>query len=260
MEIKMKQTKSSTRPSGHREQFIKVSVFSLIIIFALVLLLNVGITNADPAGATITSNITSTAPLYTPGNRTDDGGTINTLTFNVVQQDANWKAYVGNISGTLTLDDSNGKSIYQWAMTNADITGEIYATKIDNPDWSIINCSNQTTIDSEDATLGFSNSSVDSINRTFNETTHQSIFVAGRTIAANTCRATATYVNDSAQNQSTADFQQILFSSGTNIVYASPINQGKTSYDGNSTVDFQMLIADDVTAAITPYYFFVEIG
>ena len=256
----MKQTKSSKGRNGRKEQVLQVSVFSLALILTLILLLNVGITNADPAGASITSNITSTAPSYSPGNRSDNGGTINTLTFNVVQQDANWKAYVGNISGTLTLDDSNGKSIYQWAMTNADITGEIYATKIDNPDWSIINCSNQTTTDAEDTALGFSNTSVDSINRTFNETTHQSIFVAGRTIAANTCKATSTYVNNTAQNQSSADFQQILFSSGTDVVYVSPINQGKTSYDGNSTVDFQMLIADDITAAITPYYFFVEIG
>jgi len=158
----------------------------------------------------------------------------------------------------LTLDDSNGKSIYQWAMSNTDLTGEVYAAKVSNPTWSTINCSTQANITAEDTIIGFTATSIDSINETFNETTHNPIMIAGRNMTS--CRSTSTYVSDAKQAQASAYFQEVLLTSGSsNIIYASPINQGKASYN-DGLVDFQMMLADDVTTAITTYYFFVELG
>lgn len=216
--------------------------------------------NADPAGANLVSNVTESTPYYTPSNRTDDGGTITITNMDVVQQNFNWKAYVGNLSGTLTLDDSNGNTIYQWALGASEITGEVYSSRAETPTWSTLNCSNTTAVQIEDSALGFLGSQVDTINKTFNETTHQAITVAGRTIAADTCRATATFESDAKPDQSTANFQEILFQSDADLIYATPINYNTTSFNAGNNVDFQLILADDVTAASTTYYFFVEIG
>jgi len=218
------------------------------------------LTNADPAGASITSNVTESSPVYSPGSLTNPGGTINTVVLDVVQQNDKWKAYVGNISGALTLDDGDGYTIFQWAMGASEVAGEVYASRANSIDWSVINCSNVTLIDTEDSVIGFSGSSLDNINNTFNETTHNAIVTAGRTMVANSCRATATFVNDTKQNQSSAFFQEVLFASGNDLIYTSPLNQGTAAFNYNSTVDFQFIVADDVTQAITTYYFYVEIG
>lgn len=233
-------------------------VFVLLAVGMLILSQNI---YAEPEGASITSNVTALAPTYTPDNRSDDGGTITTLTMTVVQQNANWKAYIGNITGTLTLDDANGNTIYQWALGTSDITGEVYSSRASSVTWSTVNCSNVTEIESEDTTLGFSGTEVDTINNTFNESTHNAITVAGRTIDADTCRSVATYESDAAPtNLSTANFQEVLFNSGTDMIYATPISKNTTSFNSTINVDFQMLLADDVTASATTYYFYVEIG
>lgn len=252
---------------GKRILYILTRIVPLILLAAGVfLLLKATSVTADPAGATILSNVTATGPTYEPDNRSDAGGTITTLGLSVTQQNDKWKAYVGNISGVLTLDDANGFTIFEWAMTDADVTGEVYASRNNSPVWGSIDCANDSTIEGEDSDLGFGATAVDAINRTFNESTHAAVVVAGNTINADTCRSTATFVNDTRQSQSTADFQEILFASGLDIVYVTKLNQNALSYIGefnasfNHTVDFQLLLADDVTATASTYYFFVEIG
>lgn len=233
--------------------------FALPIILTLIILSSI-IVKADPSGAAVVGNWTETSSSAIPDNRSDAGGTITTMTLNTLQQNANWKAYVGNISGTLTLDDSTGATIYRWALDTAEVTGEVYVSRSSGVDWSVLNCSDITNITNEQTFLGMAADSVDSINRTFNYTTHQSITVAGRTITQNTCRSTSTYVADAAQSIATADFQEILLASQTDVVYVSKINQGSQSYNAANNVDFQLIVPDDVTVANTRYYFYVEIG
>jgi hypothetical protein len=233
----------------------------LVICFGfLFLLLSSKVANAEPAGSTISNNITVTSAASIPDNRSDAGGTITTLELNTLQQDANWKAYVGNVSGSLTLDDASGFTIYEWTLGASDITGEVYVSKSDAVSWAVLNCSNDSLIIAEDTTIGFTASSVDNINKTFNETTHADIRVAGRTIDADTCRSTSTYVNDTAQAIASASFPEILLASDEDVVYASPLNQGESSFRNDTLVDFQVIVPDDVTTSITRYYFYVEIG
>ena len=88
---------------------------TLIVIFAVFLLAMAAfISYADPSGTTISSNTTSTAPTLPPASRNDSGGTITTMILNTIQQNAKWKAYIGNITGSLTLDDANNKTIFDW--------------------------------------------------------------------------------------------------------------------------------------------------
>lgn len=256
----MKTKRGAERESILTSSALKKSLLITAVLFSLFLLIRPGFVNADPTGASITSNVTSSAPSYSPDNRTDAGGTITTIVMDVTQQNNNWKAYVGNVSGVLTLDDANGNTIYQWSMSDSEVIGEVYTSRNSSPLWVDINCSTNTTIDTEDTDMGFTGISIDSINRTFNESTHNTILVAGKTIPSDQCRSTATYVNSTRQDQGSAYFQVTLLEDGSNLIYSTPIKNNYVGYDNETIVDFQILVADDVSSAASTYYFFVEIG
>ena len=69
------------------------------------------------------------------------GGSITTVILNTSAQNLKWKAFVGNVTGTLTLDDTSNNTIFDWSLT--DVIGEIYSTRYSGSiNWSGINCSN----------------------------------------------------------------------------------------------------------------------
>lgn len=228
----------------------------LTIVVSLVFLTQ---TFAEPTGITISSNATETSSTTSPDNRTDEGGTITTLVVNAVQQNSRWKAYLGNLTGELTLADESGSSIFRWAMEGADLTGNLFITASSSLTWGDINCSNQSIIYAEESTLLFNSSSADSINRTFNYTEHPAMTVGLVDIGVDTCRSASTYVSDAQQPQSSASFPLILLTTGVRLVYASPILNDATNYAG-LTSDFQAIVPDIDSAASTTYYFYAEIG
>lgn len=242
------------RTTSKRKNALAILAFTMIIAAALMFY-----AKADPVGTTITFNTTDNGGTSSPSNRSDPGGTITTLVLDAVQQNTKWKAYIGNITGTLTLDDSSGFTIFEWALSASEISGEIYASRASSVSWSLINCSTNTTINTEETAIGFNSSAVDSINTTFNETTHATFVTAGITVTQNTCRATSTYVNETRQAQGSAYFQEILLDDDTNLIYATKIRQDTTGYDNTTSVDFQMILADDPSVTSTTYYFFAEI-
>ena len=85
--------------------------------------------------------------------------------FEQTSQTPRWKAYVGNVTGRLVLDDVNYKSIFDWRV--ASVTGKVYATRNSTVDWSTITCSDRTTVENEDTYMNMSLSNPDTINRTF---------------------------------------------------------------------------------------------
>jgi hypothetical protein len=238
---------------------MKNKTWRLLLVAATILLI-VNLVSADPAGLTINSNATDYGRIVTPGNRTDPGGTITTLLVDAAQQDSQWKAYVGNITGSLRLEDSAGNSIYQWSLGAAAVTGEIYASRASSITWSSVNCSTAATIISEQTAIGMSAGDVDSIHYTFNETTHPAFSVAGRGITLNTCNSTSTFVNNARQAQASADFPEMLLHDTTNLIYTTLINQDSQGYVGSTTYDFQMIVADNPSATSTTYYFYAELG
>jgi hypothetical protein len=231
-----------------------------VLMSVIILLTLANLTFANPGGTTITSNSTNLGRTFAPANRTDAGGTIITLDLDTVQQDQQWKAYVGNISGSLTLDDSDGDTIYKWSLDASAVTGEIYASRSNSISWSSAECSNYATIQSEQTALSINDTNTDSIKNTFNYTVHPSFSVAGRTITQNSCNATSTFVSSTRQNQATADFPVVLLYDTTNLIYATLITQDKTGYTGSSTYDFQLIVADNPSVTSTTYYFYAELG
>src|SRR3989344_9224311 len=117
---------------------------AIIWIFALILLGST-VAYAVPSGPVVTliANETKQPGAATIINTT--GGSITTIRLNATTQNLRWKAYVGNVTGRLTLDDANDNTIFDWTLTN--VVGEVYATRFSgNINWSGVNCSNSTHI------------------------------------------------------------------------------------------------------------------
>jgi hypothetical protein len=214
-----------------------------------------------PISITHVSNSTS-ATVGTGTLRSgDDGGYITTVTLDALQQNFGWKAYVGNITGKLTLDNAGGDTIYDWTL--ASVNANVYIARVDNVQWASLSCADRTVIGTEDGVVGKQPTRDESIIKTFIETVHKQFTVAGITIGQSTCPAISTFTSDTPQVAGIANlYQEILLNdSAGNLIYTTKAETGgDTGYDGN-TYDFQAIVADDETpVTITNYYFYVEIG
>jgi hypothetical protein len=223
------------------------------------------LTTATPGGASIT-NISTTTYSGTPDSRSDRGGTITTISLSTIAQDSAWKAYVGNISGSLVLRNSGGWSIYQWVLNASTMSANIFVSRNGSVTWATIRCANSTIVDSEQTFFGMLSTGPDTINKTFNYTTHRGMTISSvGTIANNTCPSTATNVNGTAQTVTeSAYFQEILLYDTTNLVYGTFVNQDAWGYDNNVsapvTYDFQFIVAENSSASTgTTYYFYADI-
>ncbi|MFA6073380.1 MAG: hypothetical protein WC758_04670 [Candidatus Woesearchaeota archaeon] len=244
-----------------KEKLERTTTHKIMVIFvlALALLLSTTLIFAAPSGITITSNSTEQPVETAASSLTTAGGTFTTLTLNGTFQNPRWKAYVGNISGILTLDDSAGYSIYDWNLIS--ISGEVYVSRNASVTWSNINCSNVANITSEDRFLNINSSSADSINKTFNTSVHRGFYVGTKQIINSSCRSVATYLNDTRQSANeNAKFQEVTLSDSVNLVYAILLEDNVLGYD-NSRYDFQLIVPEDETKVTpTTYYFYAEIS
>src|SRR3989339_232010 len=121
---------------------------------------------ALPSGPVISYLSNTTIASVAANSSMDAKGTITTLELNATQQDYKWKAYVGNVTGNLVLDNANAKSIYDWTL--GTITGEVYATRSSSTvNWANVSCVNQSVLDAEETALDIVATAVDSINSTF---------------------------------------------------------------------------------------------
>lgn len=234
---------------------------NVCLALALILVLSLPfLVTGQPTGVDIMSNVTD-APLPTPASAiTTAGGTFTTMVLNGTFQTPRWKAYVGNVTGRITLDDSAGSTIYDWEL--ATITGRVYVSRNDSIEWDNVNCVSDPTLASEQAFLDIDDTFVDSINRTFNDTIHRSFFVGTQFIANSSCRAIATYVNDTRQPPSeNASFQEVLLEDSVgNVIYTTMLEDAVEGYD-SGLYDFQLIVPENPFAAVpTTYYFFAEIS
>ena len=276
-------TKAVTRKTAN--------TFLFILLFSAFLSILLTLVTADPVGPTITLYGNSTKGQV-PGVKVNStingsispGGYIFTLGLNALQQNTRWKAYVGNVTGTLTLDDAQDNTLFQWSLTS--VSGEVYATRASsNINWTGINCtwrgelshgvfryneSNRTVEERENLALSHT-SKDDNITTTFALANHSSITVGARIIGKNECFALNTYQNDRAQvfgDSDLANFTQVILYDGTNttngnIIYETKIENDKVGYRSDSTYDFQILLPENGALGFTgstAYYFYVELS
>lgn len=234
-------------------------ILLLLVILAMIIFTNKTFVLAAPQGAAITFNNTENATTRPADSHTAAGGSFTTLLLNVTSQTSKWKAYLGNVTGKLTLDNSNNKTIYDWALTI--VQGEVYVSRNNSITFSSLACANRGNITSEDTYMNINSSSDDSINKTFNQSIHRSFVIGGTgTIQNSTCPAIATYVNDSNQPATeNATFQEMFMSDGRNPVFVALLNDNKIGYD-QGVYDFQIIVPENPTGTLTPYYFYAELG
>ena len=232
------------------------------LIFAFTVLVAVSLfVHAVPSGPTITFISNETKGVSPTRFINTTGGSITTVVLNTTTQDLRWKAYVGNVTGKLTLDDANDNTLFDWTITN--IAGEVYSTRSsESINWSGINCSNSTHISMEELSLNHSNRD-DNITSTFNSQTHNGFFAGTRQILANTCFSVHTFVNSTRQQsrfEEVALYDSAIQGNG-HVVYATPLEQDAYGFD-NSTYDFQLIVPENGLPSFsssTAYYFYVEL-
>jgi hypothetical protein len=236
----------------------QTAIVAAILLLAVLLFLG-NFANAVPQGAGISVVSTENSSLRPADLHAAQGGSFTTLTINVTSQTSKWKAYVGNVTGRITLDNLNNKTIYDWAVTN--VQGEVYVSRNQSITFGSLACANRANITAEDTILGINSSSDDSINRTFSTTIHRSFVIGGTgTISNSTCYAIATWVNDTVQTASeNAAFQEVILSDGRNLVYTTLLENDRLGFDA-STYDFQLIAPDIPDETVTTYYFYAELG
>jgi hypothetical protein len=236
------------------------AAFALVVTF-LVLLFSASFlfVESAPQGVVVLYNNTENASYRPAESHTAAGGSFTTLVLNVTSQTSKWKAYVGNVSGKLTLDNSNNMTIYDWTLTT--VQGEVYVSRNNSISFGSLMCANSTHISNEESNLSINSTSDDSINRTFSQKAHKSFVIGGAGAVANsTCYSISTYIGDTSQSASeSAVFQEVLMSDGTSMVYVSILEDSKVGFD-NSFFDFQMIVPDNPTEVSNAYYFYAELG
>ena len=201
-----------------------------------------------------------------------DAGNLTSMNVTSTKISLRWQGYYGNVTGSITLDDANNKSLYNWNIANP--LGEIYASNgsaIGAVTWSNIFCFNYSNNLSAgqnmvqrfngstlESMIGASNGDRDNVNSTFNSTFTGSFSVGSTAISSTSgCRQVTLNVNDGTQK---TQFVEVLLSDNNSIVYTSILEQDATGFQG-SPVDFEMIVGEngDIPAA-TSYYFFVELS
>ncbi len=258
--------------TGQRMNRKKARQFIFILAFAVFLTLwfsNYSLGTSTPEGPQTLQVVNSTS------KNAESSKTISAVAGNVTQlnifartQTRTWQGYYGNVSGTITLQDSNDNTIYDWE--NANPSGQIFASPgpIDFSDGNI-ECYNFTKqesgyrdLASMESYFGIPEKAVDGINETFNMTTDFDPFYITTTYIDDLCPVVYLY---NSTNHSTKDtYQELLLydKTSTNAVFTSIIEPGGIDgFDGRQW-DFEMIVADngrngDIDA--TTYYFYVSL-
>jgi len=226
----------------------KTGVIFIIAIIALTIF--AWAAYAAPDGASLTVGLATTGNATSPGNFTTEGGNITQVNLSVDSITSVWQGFYGTVSGALTLDDSSGNTLYNFSFVDAN-GGEVYASRNSAVAFASIAVNNFCTVDELLTGTG-----TDRVNNTFTNNTNPSFLVGSINITANTACATNT-LNSTGQSP----FPEVILNDTTSTipVYASIIKNDHTGFNGK-TVDYQMLVPENQTAANTLYFFYAELS
>ncbi len=194
-------------------------------------------------------------------------GNVTELLLNGDQVTKYWQGFFGNVSGDIVLGNGAGQSLYRWA--SGTINGEIYASRnATRISWADVGCANWSQVKNEDAFINASSiDDTDSVNHTFNYTSHPSFQIGSRSISG--CRSTP--VNGSSAltngywNALLVDNQTAVMEDDI-VIYTAIIDTDQIGFNGN-VYDFQIIVGENGNGTEffpngqpTTYYFYVEIS
>ncbi len=202
-----------------------------------------------PDGATVVKGIAQTKPATSSGSVVAQGGNITNVNLTATVQTNVWQGFFGEVTGSITLRDASFDQMYSWSLNG--LTGEVFASRNSSIPWGSVAGVTKCTID--EALTGTGS---DRVNRTFKQNASLSPFTIG-TISVTSACETFTYVSNATQQTS---FQEIIVNTtGVRSIYATKIYSNTTGFDGKRH-DYQMIVPETSTSAVTTYFFFVELG
>ena len=252
------------------------TIIALIAAFFLFLSL-VFATPTGPNTITVVSNTRSPFTNTSSVAVQAQAGNVTELTISQTRPTEAWQGYYGNITGTITLDDANSFTMFDWSLPNP--SGEVYAANDTTVDWNKIFCYNltqnnngctggvcgSTNTSSMELQFGINLTDHDGINETFNSSyTDSTGFFVG-SVNINTVDG-CSMANPYTDEASASGWQELLLSDNRSIVFASLIRDSANAYKPGvgEAYDFQLLVLEnghigsDTTA--TSYFFFVELS
>ncbi len=237
------------RTNGKRGGLLLVAGLMFILCAAFIS----AVAPSGPDGLVFGTNETKTAVGAQMVNVS--GGIISTFNLTANMQNYKWKAFVGNVVGAFTLEDSSANTIYDWTL--ASVSGRVYATrKITTPVWGSIACADSTDLETENTAMSHSGIS-DNITATFDDNVHSPFFVAGTQFT--NCQHTVNTYNST--GQSSSSFEEVALYDSADIVYAAILEEDAVGYDGTA-YDFQMIVPENGASGFsgsTAYYLYVEL-
>jgi len=243
------------------------------------------ITGAAPFGAIVTENWSERGVEGSPESDGAMAGNITELVIFGYSLTQSWQGYVGNVTGTITLDDNENYTMYNWSA--ADPQGEVYAAN-DTVNWANVQCFNFTAVGDYgnythdvlqkgatnlygknltmlESEFGISSSDMDGVNETFNFTygsdEHDLFYVGDLYFSEGECLFTRTY-SDVGMG-TTNEFEEVLLWDPVrnNTIFTAILEQDVLGFN-NRTYDFQMMVLENGhlgNTETTDYYFYVEV-
>lgn len=202
-------------------------------------------------------------------------GNVTALVIDSTRVTQAWQGYYGNITGTITLDDSYNYTIFDWYLPDPE--GEVYASNGSSVTWADIYCLNlsangvqpgsgivQAINGSQlELNFGINATDTDGVNETFNDTFTGSFYIGSNVIdSSDGCAMTHPYTNEAYND----DWDEILLSDNESIIFTSIIRKNGDGYQplSQDTFDFQMIVLENghsgSESTNTNYYFYVEIS
>lgn len=198
-------------------------------------------------------------------------GNVTQLTVDGQTVTQTWQGYYGNVTGTVTLDDASGHTMYDWTLASPE--GEIYAATA-QVDWTSgnVKCydfdltdagySDFVMLSELETALGLAADDIDGVDETFPEGAGYDDFYAGEYLIDATCPTTQMYNGSEVKDANS--FQEVLLYDNTSnvIVYTGILEQVEPTGFNDQPWDFQLLVGENGhngNTATTPYYFYVEL-
>lgn len=227
---------------------------------------------SEPEGPT-TLTIESTSRRTAVNSPTLEAvaGNVTQLTVDGLTVTQTWQGYYGNVTGTVTLDDANNNTMYDWSLASPE--GEIYASqaqvtwtsgnvKCYDLELSDVGYSDHVTLSELETSLGLASDDIDGVNETFTEGTTYDDFYVGEYHINTACPETQTY--NGSETKDSSSFQEVLLYDNTSneIVYTAILEEVEPTGFNDQPWDFQMLVGEDGhngDTSTTTYYFYVEL-
>jgi hypothetical protein len=225
---------------------------TILLVILVMITATMVLADPDPLGASLTTGPSSRGT--DPGVNNATAGAGNTTPLNLAQTRITdtWQGFFGNVSGQIVLENAVGNNFYDWSVTS--LTGEVYATRNQVSDWSTVNCSNITYMQSEETSLSIVLNATDGVNETFISTSHPGFSVGTTEVSG--CPSTRPY-NSTAQ--SGMFWNVLLRTTSVSSIYTVLLADDQNAFDGG-TADFEILVPVNRTTGQAVYFFYTEIN